>query len=308
MNRKFIPLILFITQLYSCNVTQHYIKKAEKNYTKWGSDSQLISTDSASVFWRKVGEGNKKLLLIHGFGPVPQIQWMELVEELYGEYTIYIPDLLYFGKSTSNIDCYDPRFLARQITQTFSTFGEDQYYIAGVSYGGLVASLIANQHKKNVSGLILMDALSKHMDRAYADSLALTMGYEKLGQLLVPENGKQLKALFKLTFYKPPGYPAFTLNKPAVQLYGNQRIEKQNLLGYLYQNEKQIKTWKLTYEGPVVIIWGKQDLLIPLENAFLIKQQYEDSYLEIIDKGAHVVNMENANEVAAIIRSFTHKQ
>ncbi len=262
-------------------------------------------TDSASVLWRKVGVGDKVLLLVHGFGPVPQIQWEELVGKLYGDYTIYIPDLVYFGQSTSDVDVYDPRFLARQVLATFRQNEEKEFYLAGVSYGGLISAIIANENKERVKGLILIDALSKYMDRTYADSLAASLGYDNLGQVLVPEDGKALKSLFKLTFYKPPKLPAFALNKPAKILYSDQFNQKQNLMKYLFANVSAIKSWSFSYGGPVLILWGSDDVLIPVENAELIKEQYEDARLEIIPDAAHAVNMENAEEVAGFIREFT---
>ena len=297
-------LLGFVLLLCSCNLTRQYVNKSEKRYDGWGRTSWASEQDSSIIYWRKIGDGSQNILLIHGFGPVPQIQWENLVKELYQKYTLYVPDLIYFGKSESAYDNYDPRFLARQILQSFQEFEKDSFYLAGVSYGGFISSLIASTNEEKVEGLILIDALSRHTEKEYADSLANAHGFGNMSQILVPENGKALKTLFKLTFFKPPWYPSFALNNPTRQLYGDQKEQKIGLMSYLYQHESSIKNWEFGYKGPVVIIWGKEDKLIPLQNAYLLQHQYTGAQVKIIDQAAHAVNMEKAGEVAKIINGL----
>jgi len=294
--------LVFLFCLSGCSITRQRIKHAEKLYDKLNVIQKEYQLDSSVVYLRKVGTGNQKLLLFHGFGPVPQIQWEDLVEALHSDFTLYIPDLVYFGKSSSDFEEYDPRFQARQLFQVIKNEKIDHLLVGGVSYGGLIAEIFAHQYPEITDGLILIDALSIFTNRQYTDSLAEAHGYQDIGEVLIPDNGRALKTLFDLTFYDAMKYPAFVLNKPTRLLYSNQRDHKRNLLSYLFENEKNIKKWDLSYSGPVCIIWGKEDILIPVSTSYQLKNYYPHAELHIVPKAAHAINMENAEEIGEIVR------
>ncbi|GEM_PF-3370989 len=289
---------------FGCNLTQQYIDKSENFYHDLNTKSTHHKLDSSTIKMRKVGKGEINLVLIHGFGPVPQIQWQDLVDELHNEFTLYIPDLIFFGESTSDYPIYDPRFQARQLKKTLEREGIEHMWIAGVSYGGLVAGIFAHEYADKTEKLILIDALSKFASRSHADSLARVYGYDQISEILLPTNGKALKDLFRITFHDPYNYPAFALNKPSQILYSNQWEHKEELLQYLFSHEEKIKNWDLRYSGPVTIIWGKEDKLIPLKTGYQLNEYYNGSEIEVIPDGAHVINMENAREVGEIIKGL----
>ena len=126
-------------------MTRYTIKKTEKQYTKLGTIKWIDEVDSANIHWRKVGKGEVKLLLLHGFGPMAELQWKDIVKELHDDFTIFIPDLIYFGLSTSALKIYDPGFIARQLYQSLEKEKIETLYVAGISYGGLISSIIAHR-------------------------------------------------------------------------------------------------------------------------------------------------------------------
>ena len=148
--------------------------------TQW-----MAEMDSATINWRKVGEGSKNLVLLHGFGPMTELQWKDMVMELHHDFTIYIPDLIYFGTSTSSYANYDPRFIARQLSTSLDHEKVSSWYLAGISYGGLISGIMASQQPEKTEGLILIDALSKFMHSGHADSLANSYGYTSMNEILI---------------------------------------------------------------------------------------------------------------------------
>ena len=290
--------------LASCNVTRYYVKNTEKQYTKLGAIKWIDEMDSAKIHWRKVGEGDIKLLFLHGFGPMAELQWKDMVKELHDDFTIFIPDLIYFGLSTSELKTYDPSFIARQLYQSLEKEKIETLYVAGISYGGLLSSIIAHEHPESIKGLILIDALSKFLDNNHTDSLARAHGYNSINDILIPMNGKSFKTLFQISFYKPKKFPSWLLNRPAKVLYANQTEEKRGLLEFLSENEANIKRMNLAYEGKVHIVWGEEDVLIPVNNAYKLEKIYPNAFLTILPEVGHVANMENPKEVAKIIKEF----
>lgn len=296
--------LIILVSLDSCNVTRNYIKRTEKQYTKLGTVKWIDEMDSVNIHWRKVGEGDVKLLFLHGFGPMAELQWKDVVKELHDDFTIFIPDLIYFGLSTSEFKTYDPGFIARQLYKSLEKEEIETLYIAGVSYGGLISTIIAHEHPESVKGLILIDALSKFLNNNHTDSLARAHGYNSINDILIPTNGKSLKTLFQISFYKPNKYPSWLLNGPAKVLYSNQTEEKRGLLEFLSENEENIKKMNLTYMGKVHIVWGEEDVLIPVSNAYKLEKIYPNAFLTILPEVGHVANMENPKEVAKIIKEF----
>jgi pimeloyl-ACP methyl ester carboxylesterase len=267
---------------------------------EWKSEN-----DSSIIHWRRVGKGENNLLLIHGFGPVTEMQWEEVVKILHADFTIYIPDLIYFGESSSITKNYDPRFIVRQIYHSLTDQNLHKIYIAGISYGGMISSIFAHEYPDLTEGLILIDALSKFLDKNHSDSLANALGYKNINEILIPTDGKSFKALLQISFYKSKQYPAWLLNKPSRILFSNQRNEKEGLLNYLSVNEIDLKSIDIFYNGKVHIIWGKEDLLIPLSTAYELKKLYKTSNLTILPNVGHVANMESPEKVAQIIKQLS---
>ncbi len=297
-------LILFIPVMSACNITSHIIKKTDRFYDKHSVEDWEFEKDSTVVFWRKVGTGSQKLLLIHGFGPATELQWKGIVKNLHDDFTLYIPDLVYFGNSSSKSNIYDPNFISDIVYLSLLENGVENITVAGLSYGGMIAGLIAKQHPEFTNKLILIDGLSKFTDRNHSDSLAQAMGYNDISEILIPADGKALKALFKITFHKKNKYPACLLEKPARMLYADQIEEKKHLLQYLAAHEKAIKNVDFKYEGEVKIIWGEEDLLFPVIIAHRLDAYYQNSSLSIVPKTGHAAPMDSPKKVAEIIKAF----
>lgn len=117
-------------------------------------------------------------------------------------------------------------------------------------------------------------------------------------------NGKSLKTLFQISFYKPKKYPSWLLNGPAKDLYSNQTDEKRGLLEFLSENEGDIKGMNLTYKGKVHIVWGEEDILIPVTNAYELEKIYPNAFLTVLPEVGHIANMESPKEVAKIVKEF----
>jgi pimeloyl-ACP methyl ester carboxylesterase len=55
---------------------------------------------------------------------------------------------------------------------------------------------------------------------------------------------------------------------------------------------------------PTLILWGKRDDTLPLEDAYLIKEKIQNSELKIIPKARHSPHRETPEELAENIIQF----
>lgn len=301
---KIFLFCLMAALLYSCNLTKAFLASAEKKYDKMGQTTYSIELDSATVHWRKVGTGDKKLVLVQGFGPAPLVQWKKLVKRLHDDYTIFVPDLVYFGRSTSQYELYSPKFQARQIYYSIKKLGVEKSYVAGLSYGGLVAELFAHEHPEMTEGLILIDALSPFYKRNYGDSIANAYYAANMKEFLIPNNGKEMKKLFQASYHKPFWVPGIFLNQPVEYLYTDPKKHWYNLIDYMYDHKEEIAGWDISYAGPVQIIWGSNDIIIPVDNAYRLEEFYPSASLTVIRGAGHVPNFEEDKALAQVIAGF----
>lgn len=288
----------------SCNLVGDYLELVDEKYDEMGTTREFVELDSATVHWRIVGSGEKNLVLIHGFGPLPQIQWKALVEELHHDYTIYIPDLVYFGNSKSEFSEYSPGFQVRQLYLSLEKMKIENWYLGGLSYGGLVASLLAHEYAHRTEGLILIDAVSKFYRRSYADSVANRFGAGSMRDFLLPQSGTAMRKLIKASTYGPVIMPGFVLDGPAEKFYADTLGHKRRMIDFQYEFEEEITKWDFSYSGPVQIIWGKNDEIIPVELAYQLHDFYPNSRLDVIKRAGHIPPMEKGKKVAGLIRTF----
>ncbi|KAK9142176.1 hypothetical protein Syun_011576 [Stephania yunnanensis] len=79
------------------------------------------------------------LVLIHGFGPVSLWQWQQQVHDLSRHFSLYVPDLVFFGGSTTASEERSEVFQAGAVARLMEKVGVDRYSVLGTSYGGFVA-------------------------------------------------------------------------------------------------------------------------------------------------------------------------
>ena len=279
-------------------------RSSDRVYDRLGNKPVQIQTDSATIHFRRLGQG-PTLMLVHGFGPLPGVQWQKVVQELAEDFDLIVPDMIFFGKSSSVHRSYSPQFQANQLVKALNQMGVEELYVCGLSYGGMVSNLMAADEPGTFKGLILVDALNRFYQRSHADSLAQAHGEASMASLLLPESGKQMKKMLRITFYKKPIYPAFLLNRPVKVLFADPAGHKMGMYNYLADNQAILKGLELNYSGPIQIIWGEHDHLIPLKNAYQLLDYYQgNSDLEVIPKAGHAPNVEKAKQVAGVIKDF----
>jgi pimeloyl-ACP methyl ester carboxylesterase len=60
-------------------------------------------------------------------------------------------------------------------------------------------------------------------------------------------------------------------------------------------------------QAPTLIVWGKQDRIIPLECATLFEQSIPGAALQVVDECGHFGHLEKPDELAAIVREFVSR-
>jgi len=286
--------LLALLLMASCNVPRYMENKTDRQYKRRGGTPQKAELSQSAIGYRMIGDAPDTLLLIHGFSPKPKLQWTEQLKPLGKEYTLLIPDLVHFGRSTSERNVYSVEFQADQLAELMDSLGMAKTHVLGLSYGGIVAGIFNTKYADRVKKLIISDSPLKYYSTTYGDSLAQQFGRESLQELLLPETGDDLRRLFKLTFADPPKLNDKVAAGIVDYYYQDRRTQKRQLLDYLYRNEQFLDQLYLKTENPVLLIWGANDLLIPLAVGKKLKQYFgENAQLTVISEAGHSPNIEN---------------
>ncbi len=102
----------------------------------------------SSLYWHTVGEGDRDLVLLHGWGLNAEV-WQNIVPRLSSQFRLHLVDLPGFGRSQG----FAPLSLAAMAQQLLPQL-PDRAVLLGWSLGGLVASQIAISQPERVAALI----------------------------------------------------------------------------------------------------------------------------------------------------------
>ncbi|KAK8977519.1 hypothetical protein V6N11_013305 [Hibiscus sabdariffa] len=217
------------------------------------------------------------LVMVHGYGGNPLWQFIYQVGPLSRRFNLFIPDLLFFGKSYSKSPIRSDLFQAKCLLNGLGKLGVDRFSVYAISYGG------DEQRAAQLS------EIGRHPS-----------------EILVPKKPDDLRLLVNLSMCKENALnwvPDFLMRQFITLMYDHCRKEKIELANYLV--EKKADTNLPVISQETLIIWGDHDKVFPLELAYKLQRHLgSNSRLEIIKNAGHAANMESPDEINRLILSF----
>lgn len=156
----------------------------------------------------KIGIENNKpiVVLIHGFAAEGIVTWQFQVGALTRNYTVYVPDLLFFGGSITDSTDRSPTFQAECLVKGLGKLGVERCTVVGFSYGGMVAFKIAEKYPDLVQSMVISGSVLAMTDSISTVALE-RLGFSSSSELLLPNSVKGLKALLSVAVHKKLWFP-----------------------------------------------------------------------------------------------------
>jgi len=240
-----------------------------------------------------VGGSGPPLLLLHGFGGTAIWQWHLQVPALMKHHRVFMPDLLFFGDSTSEKPDRSLEFHAETMTQFMDHFEVPSFHLMGLSYGGFVSLKIAGMWPARVDKLILVDCPGSLMDQEDHQQILERFQVKDVREIFIPKRPRDVRRLIKIAWKKPPYVPRFVLRDVLRTLYRNQIPEKRELLDYLlsYMDERKEPPTEIPHD--TLVLWGEDDLVFPVALGLRLKNHIGDNaQMRVIEGCAHAPNQE----------------
>lgn len=262
--------------------------------------------------FRIAGSG-PALLLIHGVGD-KSASWEPVHAKLAQRFTVIAPDLLGHGESDKPRADYSLPAFANGMRDLLAVLGIDRVTVVGHSFGGGVAMQFAYQYPHLVERLVLVSAGGVEQDVSFALRFAaMPMGAESLAMVRLPGAlpvmrvfGRAVQALLGSTkfgrdavdtvrllegFRDPSALSAFARTLRSVV---DGRGQYVTMLDRSY----------LVQSIPVQIIWGEDDVVIPVRHARTAHAAMAGSRLEIFEKSGHVPHHDDPDRFVEVIERF----
>ncbi|GJN18280.1 hypothetical protein PR202_gb05424 [Eleusine coracana subsp. coracana] len=229
------------------------------------------------------------VVLVHGFAAEGIVTWQFQIGALTKHYDVYVPDLLYFGGSTSPATDRSPGFQAECLVTALRKLGVERCTVVGFSYGGMVSFKMAESHPDLVRSLVVSGSVVAMTDSISEITLE-RIGVKSSTELLLPENVKGLKALLSIATHRKLWFPD-RIHRDYLKVMFTNRKERAELLEGLVVSNKDATVPVLPQK--ILLLWGENDNIFNIELAKTMKEQLgEKTMLQSISKSGHLVHLE----------------
>ena len=274
----------------------------------WRQVMQLQKINKIRLHSESTGSGDP-ILLIHGFGG-SIYSWREFIPILSKSNKVITVDLKGFGHSPKPADMqysvYDQAALIINIIQENDL---KNLTIVGHSYGGAVVLAVAlnllDLNPNRLSKIILIDSV------AYAQpkpGFIKTLRSPILSPIVffLLSNKQLVKHVLKLAYYNNDKIP-----NEAVNIYSKaiNSHEAKNALVQVARNlvPSDVEDLCSSYKNiriPTLILWGREDKIVPLWVGKRLASEIPGSRLVIIEQCGHMPHEEKPEDAIIIITRF----
>lgn len=280
----------------------------DKDIPSWSQYRNPDKVNKLQLASSSVGEGNP-VLLIHGFG-ASSYSWRHIIAPLSQKYRVITIDLKGFGESPKpRDDLYSVYEQARLVRNFILENDLQNIHIIGHSYGGGVALVtsvyLAASHPNLQNSLVLIDSIAYPQDLPdFVEVLATPV----LGPLLIYTipNTTQVKSLLKKVYFNDALIPqsaiehyADNLDKPNAK-YATLTTARQMLPIDLQQFSDNYANLTI----PALIIWSKDDEIVPLEIGERLHADLPNSKMVVLREVGHAVQEEQPSLLLPYLQQF----
>ncbi len=255
--------------LAGCGIVRGVDRRRSVRARRRGYESVVVESGPDRVHARvhpgpPFAERARPLVFVHGFGGTALFQWDRQMELFSRFRSVIVPDLLWFGDSTSRDDDPTLAHQARALEAVLDRIEAETVDLVGLSYGGFVALELARRRPERVGNLVLVDSPGPAWSRERHAKMLASFGASSAADLFVPETAADVNVLVDLAVSDPPCVPAFAARQVIETYYDPHRAQLRGLLHHLEQTMDEQLAQPLPQRFRSLVIWGEDDPVFEL--------------------------------------------
>lgn len=277
---------------------------------KQSYEDQYINVGGINTRFWTAGDEGKILVLIHGAFSSVEF-WLSNLPALAENYRVYALDMPGFGL-TDKIPFNSFPQGAQFINDFMKTQNIDRASLIGHSMGGGLSLQYIYRYPDKVERLILVNAfgLGRKMHIIFK-----LLSIPVIGELISRPSRNGSKRTLNTAVYNRSVVTdemvdlSYRLAKiPGTQKAFLSMIRKEmNVFGVPPEFIRSFTDNLHTITAPTLIIWGEQDPILPLEQAYVALKQIPDARLEVFERCGHLPHLEYPDRFNSLVLEFLAK-
>lgn len=267
------------------------LTRARLAYSGFHNESTIIRGNRIHYYEGGSASG-APVLLVHGLGSRAE-DWANLMPQLkQAGFHVYAIDLLGYGDSARPANAtYSIPEEAQYVEEFMSQHGLQMVSLVGWSMGGWVAMRVALDAPRRIRNLVLCDAAGIRFQPEFTP--------EDLEPTTIPA----VQRLYRLLMPQPAEVPNF-LARDMIRRFTRLNWVVDRSARSMFTGADLLDGKLADLKMPTLIIWGKEDHLIPLATGIAMHQQISQSVLEIYDGCGHLAPGQCAQRIGPRLIDF----
>lgn len=146
------------------------------------------------------------VVFLHCFAANGILTWLFQAVSLSDTYSVYVPDLVFFGKSTTDKLDRTSTFQGECVAKGLQKLGVEKCSIVGLSYGGMVGFKMAKNYPDLVESMVVSATVMELTESITAASMA-KFGVDSWSELLMPTSVDGVKKTLTVGTHRFPWLP-----------------------------------------------------------------------------------------------------
>ena len=250
--------------------------------------------DKVATHVKTAGSG-PPLVFLHGAGG---LTWDPFLDRLATQYTVYAPE--HPGTSVGDPDGIQPLDnlwdMVVYYYELFDKLGLRSPAIVGHSFGAMMAAELAATAPERVGKLVLLCPIGLWRDDAPVRNwMIITPATDLPKYLFADPEGPVARQVFT-----PPADPEAAMQAQIQMIWSMACTGK-----FVWPiPDKGLKKRIHRITAPSLIVWGKQDTLVPPVYAEEFASRIAGARVEYVDAAGHMLHLEQLDRVAKLVEDF----
>jgi len=267
------------------------------------AEGSFIDLGYRQTHYVELGQGDP-IILVHGFN-LDLHTWIRNLHPLAEHFKVYALDLWGQGYSTREPLEYGYDLFEQQIRLFMNALGLPRASLVGHSMGGGISIVFALRNRDRVHKLVLVDSTGIPTQLPFRSKVFKLKGVAEFLMSLPTDRVRGMN-LEDIWIHDPESLTERIYTK----LTHYQKIEgtTEALLSILrkdFFNTLADEIRKLgQFDIPTLLIWGREDVSLPVTNGEQMHLLISDSRLEILEDAGHLANFDRPDAFNKLVISF----